>query len=492
LGTNATSEVTQELFTKHEVFCPMKIKNLSSLVIIDDDLDLLELLSSFFRQRGYNVSSYEDARVALSEIESKKVQADVVISDLKLPVMSGLDFIKRIRTFNAVLPIILMTAEGSLEVAVEAIESGAYDFVLKPLHVPQLLISVQRALFLNQVQVENTNLKNLFNEQDFLGLKGVIGKSPGFKKAMELAKRVSSSQANIIIFGESGSGKEVVAKAVHELGDRKSGPFVAINCSAIPENLLESELFGYAKGAFTGAIGNKIGLFEEANKGTLFLDEIGDLALPLQAKLLRVLQERKIKRIGENQTRDITARVICATHKDLKKEVEKGHFREDLYFRLNVIPIHMPPLRERKEDIIPLSEYFLKKFSLINNASIKGFTKAAIKALESLPWKGNVRELENAIERAVVLSNSEYVDVEDLPQIEQSITENKAEHPEAGALFSINAIMSLEDVSKRYIEFIFKRNGYAKEQTAKELGIDRKTLYRKLKELETVEQLTLQ
>ncbi len=471
----------------------MKNKNLASLVIIDDDVDLLELLSSFFRQRGYNVSSYVDARVALSEIESKKVSADVVISDLKLPVMSGLDFIKRIRTFNSVLPIILMTAEGTLEIAVEAIEAGAYDFVLKPLHVPQLLISVQRALFLNQVQVENTNLKNLFNEQDFLGLKGVIGKSPGFKKAMELAKRVSSSQANVIIFGESGSGKEVVAKAVHDLGDRKNGPFVAINCSAIPENLLESELFGYAKGAFTGAVGSKTGLFEEANKGTLFLDEIGDLALPLQAKLLRVLQERKIKRIGENQTRDITARVICATHKDLKKEVEKGNFREDLYFRLNVIPISMPPLRERKEDIIPLSEYFLKKFSLLNNASIKGFTKQAIKHLESLPWKGNVRELENAIERAVVLTNSEYVDVDDLPSVDYGLSETKQEEKGAsGAIFSINSIMSLEDMNKKYIEFIFKRNGFAKEQTAKELGIDRKTLYRKLKELEAVEQLTIQ
>lgn len=471
----------------------MKNKNLSSLVIIDDDVDLLELLSSFFRQRGYNVSSYEDARVALTDIESKKITADVVISDLKLPVMSGLDFIKRIRTFNSVMPIILMTAEGSLEVAVEAIEAGAYDFVLKPLHVPQLLISVQRALFLNQVQVENTTLKSLFSEQDFLGLKGVIGKSPGFKKAMELAKRVSSSQANIIIFGESGSGKEVVAKAVHELGDRKSGPFVAINCSAIPENLLESELFGYAKGAFTGAVGSKTGLFEEANKGTLFLDEIGDLALPLQAKLLRVLQERKIKRIGENQTRDITARVICATHKDLKKEVEKGNFREDLYFRLNVIPIHMPPLRERKEDIIPLSEYFLKKFALLNNANIKGFTKQAIKRLEGLNWKGNVRELENAIERAVVLSNSEYVDVDDLPNSDHGLSDSKSEEGSTGnSIFSINSIMSLEEMNKKYIEFIFKRNGYAKEQTAKELGIDRKTLYRKLKELETVEQLTIQ
>lgn len=466
----------------------MKNKNLSNLVIIDDDTDLLELLSSFFRQRGYNVFGYEDARVALSEIEAKKISADVVISDLKLPVMSGLEFIKKIRLLNSNLPIILMTAQGSVELAVEAIETGAYDFVLKPLHFPQLLISVQRALFLNFVQAENNNLKSLYSDQDFLGLKGVIGKSPGFKKAMELAKRVSSTQSNIIIFGESGSGKEVVAKAVHDLGERKSGPFVAINCSAIPENLLESELFGYSKGAFTGAIGSKIGLFEEANKGTLFLDEIGDLALPLQAKLLRVLQERKIKRIGENQTRDITARVICATHKDLKKEVEKGNFREDLYFRLNVIPIHMPPLRERKEDIIPLSEYFLKKFSLINNTNIKGFTKQALKRLEVLPWKGNVRELENAIERAVVLSDLEYVDVDDLPSADPGLGELKSDAGDhTNALFSINQIMSLEDIGKRYIEFIFKRNTFAKEQTAKELGIDRKTLYRKLKELENAE-----
>jgi two-component system response regulator HydG len=379
-----------------------------------------------------------------------------------------------------------MTAEGSLEVSLEAIEAGAYDFVLKPLHFPQLLISVQRALFLNQVQTENTNLKSLFSEQDFLGLKGVIGRSPGFKQAMELAKRVSSSQANIIISGESGSGKEVVAKAVHDLGDRKNQPFVAINCSAIPENLLESELFGYAKGAFTGAMGSKIGLFEEANNGTLFLDEIGDLALPLQAKLLRVLQERKIKRIGENQTRDITARIICATHKNLKKEVEAGKFREDLYFRLNVIPIYMPPLRDRKEDILPLSEYFLKKFSLMNNVNLKGFSKEAIKKLEALPWQGNVRELENAIERAVVLVTSDLIEVDDLPTHEQ-IQEGKRDGEGSNGLFTVNSLMTLEDVSKKYIEFIFKRNNFAKEQTAKELDIDRKTLYRKLKEIESYE-----
>lgn len=456
-------------------------------MIIDDDKDLLDLLNSFFKQRGYNVVTYEDAREALDDIESSKVSADVVLSDFKLPVMSGVDFIKRIRKINMVLPIILMTAEGSLEVSLEAIEAGAYDFVLKPLHFPQLLISVQRALFLNQVQTENSNLKSLFTEQDFLGLKGVIGRSPGFKQAIELAKRVSSSQANIIISGESGSGKEVVARAVHDLGERKNQPFIAINCSAIPENLLESELFGYAKGAFTGAMGSKIGLFEEANNGTLFLDEIGDLALPLQAKLLRVLQERKIKRIGENQPRDITARIICATHKNLKKEVEAGRFREDLYFRLNVIPIYMPPLRERKEDILPLSEYFLKKFSVMNNVTLKGFSKEAIKKLEGLPWQGNVRELENAIERAVVLATSDYIEPDDLPSHEHTEEESKGGDNANSSLFSINSLMTLDDVCKKYIEFIFKRNNFAKEQTAKELDIDRKTLYRKLKEIESYE-----
>jgi two-component system response regulator HydG len=465
----------------------MKPKKLSTLMIIDDDPDLLDLLCSFFKQRGYNVVTFADAREALDEIESAKLAVDVVLSDFKLPVMSGVDFIKRIRKMNLVLPIILMTAEGSLEVSLEAIEAGAYDFVLKPLHFPQLLISVQRALFLNQVQTENTTLKSLFSEQDFLGLKGIIGRSPGFKQAMELAKRVSSSQANIIISGESGSGKEVVARAVHELGERKNQPFIAINCSAIPENLLESELFGYAKGAFTGAMGSKIGLFEEANNGTLFLDEIGDLALPLQAKLLRVLQERKIKRIGENQPRDITARIICATHKNLKKEVEAGKFREDLYFRLNVIPIYMPPLRDRKEDILPLSEYFLKKFSIMNNVTLKGFTKDAIKKLEGLPWQGNVRELENAIERAVVLATSEFIEADDLPNHDGHGAESKSEAGASNAMFTINSLMTLEDVCKKYIEFIFKRNNFAKEQTAKELDIDRKTLYRKLKEIESYE-----
>jgi two-component system, NtrC family, response regulator HydG len=462
----------------------VKLKNASNIILIDDDLDLLDLLSSFFKQRGYKVSAYYNAEEALIDIENNRVEPDVVISDLKLPQMSGLEFIRRIRKSNNSLPLILMTSEGSVETAVEAIESGAYDFVLKPLHIPQLLISVQRALFLNNVQQENHNLKSLFQE-DFMGLKGVIGKSSGFKKALELAKRVSSSQANILISGESGSGKEVIARAVHELGDKKDGPFIAINCSAIPETLLESELFGHAKGAFTGAQDKKVGLFEEANKGTLFLDEIGDLTLQLQAKLLRVLQERKVKRIGENAYRDITARIICATHKDLRKEVAESRFREDLFFRLNVIPIYMPPLRERIEDILPLSEYFLKKFALMNNITVKGFSKDAVQKLESHEWKGNVRELENAIERAVVLSTNEFIQTSDLPMDETFGAPAPVQDASAntGVSFASEKPFTLDELSKKYIEFIFEKNEGAKEQTAKDLGIDRKTLYRKLKEM---------
>lgn len=462
----------------------MKLKNSPTIALIDDDLDLLDLLSSFFKQRGYKICPYSNAEEALIDIESKRTEPDVVISDLKLPVMSGLDFIRRVRRSNSSLPIILMTSEGSVETAVEAINSGAYDFVLKPLHIPQLLISVQRALFLNHVQQENTALKGLFQD-DVMGLKGVIGKSQGFKKALELAKRVSSSQANILITGESGSGKEVIARAVHELGDKKDGPFIAINCSAIPENLLESELFGHAKGSFTGASDKKVGLFEEANKGTLFLDEIGDLSLSLQAKLLRVLQERKVKRIGENQYRDISARIICATHKDLRKEVLEGRFREDLFFRLNVIPIYMPPLRERKEDILPLSEYFLKKFAVMNNVQVNGFTKEAIQKLEGRQWKGNVRELENAIERAVVLTTSEFIQAEDLPNDDVFSEPAPIQAaPEEGVKFEQEKPMSLDELCKKYIQFIFDKNDGAKEQTAKDLGIDRKTLYRKLKEMD--------
>jgi two-component system response regulator HydG len=315
---------------------------------------------------------------------------------------------------------------------------------------------------------------------------------------------VSDSIANVLITGETGTGKEVIAKAIHQLGSRANLPFIAINCSAIPENLLESELFGHAKGSFTGAIDKKIGLFEEAGEGTLFLDEVGDLSLPLQAKLLRVLQERKIRRIGENQFRPVSARIVTATHKDLVGMVKAKTFREDLYFRLRVIPINLPPLRQRQEDILPLAEFFLKKFAALNVRNVKGFAKDAVEKMLKSPWHGNVRELENSIERAVVLSSGDTLTAADFATFDEEwpldtraplstdISLAFSAEPVSCAtpvvissseLFTVDvasALPTLEELSNLYIEFAVNRNNGAKDKTATELGIDRKTLYRRL------------
>ena len=296
---------------------------------------------------------------------------------------------------------------------------------------------------------------------------------------------MASSTANVFIFGESGTGKEVIARTIHNMGNRAKNPFIAINCSAIPENLLESELFGYAKGAFTGAADKKVGLFEEAEGGTLFLDEIGDMNLQLQAKLLRVLQERKIKRIGENQMRNIDVRIISATHKDVKKEVQENQFREDLFFRLNVIPIRIPPLRERKEDILPLAEFFLRKFAALNQSAVKSFSKDALEKLLVNPWKGNVRELENSVERAVVLCSKNQIESDDLDDFEaESLSSDTSIKFDLRPMVE-EKVLTADRMMKLYIKHVLERNKGAKEKTAKDLNIDRKTLYRKLQEMET-------
>lgn len=315
----------------------------------------------------------------------------------------------------------------------------------------------------------------------------IIGSSPKFRAVMEMAKRVSKSKANIFIFGESGTGKEVLARFIHESGPHSQSPFVAINCSAIPETLLESELFGHTKGAFTGAIQSKLGLFEEAEDGTLFLDEIGDLSLSLQAKLLRVLQEKKIKRLGENQFRDIHCRIISATHKDLWNEVANETFREDLFYRLNVIPIGIPPLRDRPEDILPLAESFLLHHSHENNSLAKSFTKNAIQVLIENPWRGNVRELENLIERAVVLSPSEQIDSDQLLILQDSVSGDGPIYTNSSKstkTFRVNCgcgLPKLEDVMSQFIQFAVDLNEGARDRTARQLGIDRKTLYKRLR-----------
>lgn len=314
----------------------------------------------------------------------------------------------------------------------------------------------------------------------------IIGKSLKFQKALEKAKQVAASSANIFITGESGTGKEIFAKYIHTQSKNKNGPFVAINCSAIPESLLESELFGHSKGSFTGAQERRVGLFEEAQDGTLFLDEIGDLSLSLQAKLLRVLQEKQIRRVGENQTRAINCRIISATHKSIEKEIERHRFREDLFFRLDVIPIDIPPLRERLEDIIPLSEYFLEKYTKENNLSPKAISAEAKDYLIKNPWKGNVRELENFIERGVILCNSEEISLENFLPTTKTWHDNFIDSgiPADENTFSLSfteKLPPLDEVINRYLEFAVAKNGGAKDKTAKEIGIDRKTLYKRIK-----------
>jgi two-component system response regulator HydG len=461
------------------------------LAVIDDDPDVQDLLIGFFRPKGYDLVTFDDAERALKDISAQENFCDVIISDLRLPKMSGVDLTKALQEAGIAIPIIIMTAHRSAEIALEAIEAGAYDFVVKPLHFPQLQVSVERAVHLNKIRDENQALRAVVSGSEG-PMSGIIGKSPKFLRALDLARRVANSSAHVLVTGESGSGKEVVARAIHQFGSRRKGPFVAINCSAIPETLLEAELFGYAKGSFTGAIDKRIGLFEEATGGTLFLDEIGDLSLPLQAKLLRVMQDKKIKRIGENQTRTIDVRIVSATHKNLRQEVIENRFREDLFFRLNVIPIVLPALRDRKEDIIPLSEYFLKKHAALNRVNVKSFTKSASEFLLKNPWKGNVRELENLVERAVVLSKGPAIDLADLNFEELGIEEAQrpttsveimsGDHPHF--VISEEKILPLDELINKYIVFALGLNQGAKDRTAKDLGVDRKTLYRRVREME--------
>lgn len=482
------------------------------IAVIEDDEDIQELICAFFRQKSFTVVPYGDARVLLKAVEKEGVRYDAILTDLMLPHLSGIDLTKKLRAMGVDTPIILITAHKSAEKAIEAIEAGAYDFVVKPVHFPQLQVSVERALHFNRIKSENQTLKTAVAMKEGGSLDGIIGRSPGLLRAIDLAKRVADSTANVFITGETGTGKEVIAKAIHYFGSRKKHPFIAINCSAIPENLLESELFGHAKGSFTGASDKKVGLFEEAGEGTLFLDEIGDLSLPLQAKLLRTLQERRIKRIGENQFRQVNARIISATHKDLRQEVKERLFREDLFFRLNVIPINLPPLRQRKEDILPLAEFFLKKFSAVNGKKVEGFNKSALEFLLKNSWAGNVRELENSIERAVVLCDSPTLSASDLvldefasgePYPEEAPTESysaalTAHHTSPATppdeFYGLireesENLISLDELTSRYLIFALNKNNGAKDKTARDLGIDRKTLYRRLQEIGRPKQL---
>lgn len=460
-----------------------------TLFVIDDDQDMLDLLEGFFRPRGILMKPFPNAESALAELQADPHSCDLILSDFMLPQMSGLEFTKKVREQGIAAPIIIMTAHSTSKLALEAIRAGAYDFVIKPIHFPQLQVSIERALFLNEIKEENAMLKTVVASREAVAADGIIGKSPNFLKALDLAKRVSNSSASVLITGESGTGKEIIATAIHRFSGRRKERMVAINCSAIPETLLESELFGYVKGAFTGANEKKIGLFEEAHKGSLFLDEIGDLSLGLQAKLLRVLQERKIRRVGDTQSIPVDVRIISASHKNLKEEIAEKRFREDLYFRLNVIPINLPPLRDRTEDILPLARFFLRKYAGQGDKA-RDFSPEAVEYLIKNPWPGNVRELENTVERAVVLCGRPVVEAADLVFDEGATPFRSVDQSQLPSdLFFLpeKQILPLDAVINRYILFALQKNRGAKDKTARDLLIDRKTLYRRIKNREIQE-----
>lgn len=456
------------------------------ILVIDDDAGMRSMVVDFLRSEGHKVSEAALASEALSRItkgefsvsisgqEHLGERLDLIISDLNMPEMTGIEFIEKFRTMAPQVPIILITAFGSIETAIEAIRKGAFDYTTKPFKLAEMSVTVARALRYRDLHLENARLQTEIDQTQSFGR--IIGKSPGMKEVFDLIRRVAPANANVLITGESGTGKERVARAIHDEGPRKVKKFVAINCTAIPESLLESELFGHAKGAFTGAINRKRGLFEEAEGGTIFLDEIGDMNLALQAKLLRVIQERKIRAVGENLDREVDVRIIAATHKDLKAAIKNGTFREDLYYRLSVIPIVIPPLRHRREDIPLLADHFLKKYSAANHSQVKGFSSDALARLMTMTWEGNVRELENVIERAVVLSRSTAIEAKDLPSAGEGNIESFFESTQSGPL------PTLEEIEKRYFKFVLEKTGGRKEKAAQILGVNRRTLYRKERE----------
>jgi len=385
---------------------------LKPILVVDDEKSMRDFLSIFLKQEGYQVKCASSGRDAFELLEKKEF--DLVITDIKMPDISGVDVLRKINSINLNTPVIMITAFASNETALEALQEGVYDYILKPFNVDEMKIIVKRALEKKRLLDENAYLKTELEEKHRYSQ--ILGKSEKIEKIFKLIDQVADGNSTISISGESGTGKELVARAIHLRSSRKNNSFVCISCGAIEENLLLSELFGHKKGAFTGAISDKKGLLEEAEGGTFFLDEIGEAPLSIQVKLLRVLQDKEFKRVGENKNIKIDVRFISATNQNLLELVKKKIFREDLYYRLNVIPVGLPPLRERKEDIPILAEGFLKRFTESNNRKIKGFTPEAMESLERFNWPGNVRELENAIERAVVLESSNVIQAKSLPE----------------------------------------------------------------------------
>lgn len=445
----------------------------TSILVVEDETKLRRLIELQLVEEGFHAGTASDAEAALELLNRERF--DLVLTDFKLPGMSGLEFLLAVKRVNASLPVVLMTAYGTVESAVGAMKAGASDYILKPFSLAELMLVIQKELASHQLRQENRDLREALGHR--YEYRNIIARSDKMQAVLGLVERVAPTNATVLVGGESGVGKDLVARAIHEHSNRASGPFVKINSTAIPENLLESELFGYEKGAFSGATSAKQGKFEIADKGTLFLDEIGDVPPPTQVKLLRVLQDREFERLGATKTLKVDVRLIAATNRDLRDALEEGTFREDLYYRLNVVAIDIPPLRERKEDIPPLAEFFLDKFARESGKTVRGITPQAMQALEDFHWPGNVRELQNIMERAVTLSSGEMLDVADI----------RLDRPAGRATAETEPVLphgfTLEQWEDQMIREALRHANGNKSQAARSLGLSRNALRYRLSKI---------
>lgn len=449
------------------------MKERTKILIVDDEAPSREALVLLLKNADSDVMGAGSGKEAFDLLGENDF--DIIITDLFLPDLDGIDILKQVKSVSPAMEVILITGHASAETAVRAMKEGAYDYITKPLNIDELRLIIGKAVEKRRLLNENVYLKKQL--RDKFEFANIIGASPAMQKVFNRMKRIVKTDSTVLIMGESGTGKEVVAKAIHFNGDRRDKPFVAVHCGAIPENLLESELFGHTKGAFTGAIRDKIGKFESANKGTIFLDEIGTMPMHLQTKLLRVLQEQEVERVGSSRPIKLDVRIISATNQNLEEEVKAGNFRDDLFYRLNVIPLNLPPLRERMEDILPLIRHFLRKNCKEMKRPLMTLSKEAFEALEFYNWPGNVRELENIVERTVALTEGDQITVDDLPSAIRAGASTRV--IERG----VDLPKTISDIERKMItEALTLANG-VKAKAAQMLNLNRTTLVEKMRRL---------
>jgi two-component system response regulator HydG len=447
-----------------------------SVLVVDDESGILDTLRILLRNEGFEVTTAQGGKAGLEQIRSGV--HDLILSDVRMPQVSGLDILNAAREQDPMTPVILMTAQASLQSAISAVNSGAFYYIQKPFSNDELVAILRRACEFRAVRVENKQLKQEIRRRDKTAVARPIGKSKRFLELLKLAEHVAPTESTVLIQGESGTGKEVVARYIHNLSTRTDGPFLSINCGALPENLLESELFGHVKGSFTGAVRDKQGLFAAARGGSFFLDEVGEMPPSLQVKLLRVLQEREAIPVGATEAIPVDVRIIAATNRDLEEEIRRGNFRSDLFYRLNVIALNLPPLRERRDDLLLLLEAFLQTMAQESGTEPKALSSDALDAVMVYEWPGNVRELENALEHAVVLSRGNLIEGASLPE---RITKRRKEPLVAERSYRNP---TLEVIERAYIMWVLQAEGGNKTRAAEVLGIDPSTLYRKLSRYE--------